>query len=464
MAHIEAVGGQSRAGRVNAGRSRNSLIAFALSDAAALGLAALSTLALTGHDLTHGLISASLGAAAMVWMRARGHYRVRQALCNQIRPLLQAAGLCFLAASTAYFVLGHDGLQIATATMWALAAPLMLGFRFAARAILESAGLWKQPVILITPFSARADHLLLLGGEAGHGLHATRTVDLTGLADLDDRALSARLESLDGAMLFIAPDDNTQATANRIVDRLSARGATFYYQPAIGRVSIESFDVIDHPPSDGLVLRLGDSLDRPAGQRVKRAFDAVVAVCALALLSPLFAALALLIRRDGGPALFIQPRVGRKGRLFGCLKFRSMAMDAEARLARLLADDPARAAEWAAYQKLSDDPRITPMGRFIRRFSLDELPQLINVARGEMSLVGPRPMTAGQREAYGGALEAYIRMRPGITGMWQVNGRNATTFSERARLDDWYARNWSLWRDAVILLRTMREVIRPSGG
>jgi len=155
--------------------------------------------------------------------------------------------------------------------------------------------------------------------------------------------------------------------------------------------------------------------------------------------------------------------VGKDGRTFGCLKFRTMSVDAEARLANVLASDPALAAQWATFKKLDDDPRITRVGQWLRKFSLDELPQLINVLKGDMSLIGPRPMTLDQQADYGPALSAYVRMRPGITGLWQVNGRNATSFAERARLDDWYARNWSLWRDGVILIRTVREIVIPSG-
>jgi lipopolysaccharide/colanic/teichoic acid biosynthesis glycosyltransferase len=175
------------------------------------------------------------------------------------------------------------------------------------------------------------------------------------------------------------------------------------------------------------------------------------------------AVIALLIRRDGGPAFFVQPRAGRNGDAFGCFKFRTMAVDAEARLEAILAADPKKRAEWDAYQKLDEDPRITPVGHFLRKTSLDELPQLINVIKGEMSLIGPRPMLLEQMKIYGASLDAYVRMRPGITGLWQVNGRNATTFEERARLDDWYARNWSLWRDVVILVRTVREVFGGNG-
>ncbi|CAN0177047.1 unnamed protein product [Chrysoparadoxa australica] len=140
-----------------------------------------------------------------------------------------------------------------------------------------------------------------------------------------------------------------------------------------------------------------------------------------------------------------------------------MVVNAEARLAEILESDPEREAQWRAYQKLDDDPRITPVGRLLRVTSLDELPQLINVLKGDMSLVGPRPMTLDQQECYGQAMLDYQRVRPGLTGLWQVNGRNDTTFEERARLDSHYVQNWSLWRDVVILIRTVREVLFSSG-
>jgi undecaprenyl-phosphate galactose phosphotransferase len=140
-----------------------------------------------------------------------------------------------------------------------------------------------------------------------------------------------------------------------------------------------------------------------------------------------------------------------------------MIVNAEDKLKTMIERDPRIADEWSAYQKLKNDPRITIVGRLIRKTNLDELPQLINILRGDMSLVGPRPMTESQIADYGRQFEAYCRMQPGLTGLWQTNGRNETTFLERARLDAWYVRNWSLWRDFVILVRTVREVVCARG-
>ena len=187
------------------------------------------------------------------------------------------------------------------------------------------------------------------------------------------------------------------------------------------------------------------------------------ALVLLVLFGPLMVVLALAVRCEGGPALFGQWRIGACGRAFRCWKFRSMAPDAEAVLARMLAEDPATRAEWARDFKLKNDPRVTRLGRFLRRSSLDELPQLVNVLRGEMSLVGPRPIVAAEIERYGAAFEAYRACKPGITGLWQVSGRNDLDYAARVALDQRYAHSWSLAGDLMILMRTLSVVARRRG-
>jgi lipopolysaccharide/colanic/teichoic acid biosynthesis glycosyltransferase len=200
---------------------------------------------------------------------------------------------------------------------------------------------------------------------------------------------------------------------------------------------------------------------RPA---LKRAMDLAGAGLLLLACLPVFIAIALLVRRDGGPVFYAHPRVGRGGRMFGCLKFRSMVVDADRRLADLLACDPAALAEWQETRKLKRDPRVTAVGRLLRATSLDELPQLFNVLRGEMSLVGPRPVQAAELEQhYGPAAAHYLAVRPGITGPWQVSGRNDTTYGMRVALDVAYATTPSLWTDLRILARTPVAVLARRG-
>lgn len=195
----------------------------------------------------------------------------------------------------------------------------------------------------------------------------------------------------------------------------------------------------------------------------KRIVDLAGAVLALPLALPVIAILALVVMADGGPPFFGHLRVGRDGRHFRCWKLRSMVPDAATRLEAHLAADPAARAEWAAGCKLARDPRVTRAGRFLRRTSLDELPQLLNILRGEMSLVGPRPVTPAELARYGAALRAYTALRPGLTGLWQVSGRSATSYGERVALDAAYARGLGPWLDLRIMAATVRVVLRRSG-
>ena len=188
----------------------------------------------------------------------------------------------------------------------------------------------------------------------------------------------------------------------------------------------------------------------------------VLAVTMFAM--PLMIAIALAVyANDGGPVLFRHRRVGRDGKTFYCLKFRTMAVDAEARLADLLANDPVARTEWAADFKLRNDPRVTRIGRFLRRSSLDELPQLFNLMRGEMSLVGPRPIVEAEIARYGWRFRHYCAVKPGITGLWQVSGRNDVSYRTRVALDCIYAKRKSPWLDLWVLAVTLPAVVAKRG-
>lgn len=202
----------------------------------------------------------------------------------------------------------------------------------------------------------------------------------------------------------------------------------------------------------------------PARPALKRAMDVAGAATLLLFCLPVFLVIAALVRLDGGPVFFAHERVGRGGRSFGCLKFRSMVTDSDRRLISLLATDPTARAEWDATRKLRRDPRVTWIGRFLRATSLDELPQLVNVLRGDMSLVGPRPVQAAELAVhYGAAAGHYLAVRPGITGPWQVSGRSDTTYAQRVALDVAYVANPSILTDLRILLRTPFAVLARRG-
>jgi lipopolysaccharide/colanic/teichoic acid biosynthesis glycosyltransferase len=194
---------------------------------------------------------------------------------------------------------------------------------------------------------------------------------------------------------------------------------------------------------------------------LKRAFDCLAVLLAAPIVLPAILLLGLIIRRDGGAVFYSQTRIGLNGRSFRIWKLRSMTVGADRLLAAHLAADPAARAEWETTQKLKDDPRVTTIGRLIRKNSLDELPQLWNVLRGDMSLVGPRPMMPDQTPLYPGS--AYYGLRPGVTGFWQISRRNGTSFASRAAYDSKYARRLSFGTDLRVLFATVRVVLRGTG-
>ena len=211
-------------------------------------------------------------------------------------------------------------------------------------------------------------------------------------------------------------------------------------------------------------VEIRHNLLNPWALRIKRTLDLLGAVVGGILISPILVTIALLIRWDSpGPIFYGHRRLGVGGKHFCCWKFRTMHPRAEQLLENYLRDNPNLRAEWEHTQKLRDDPRITRIGRFLRKSSLDELPQLWNVLRGEMSLVGSRPIVDAEVPKYGEVYELYRRIRPGISGLWQVSGRSNTSYSKRVAMDSYYVRNWSFWLDVILLIRTVKIVLLGRG-
>lgn len=212
---------------------------------------------------------------------------------------------------------------------------------------------------------------------------------------------------------------------------------------------------------DEAASRDGTSQLQPLGGWPKRLIDLLIAGTALILAAPVMLIIALLIRMTcGGPAIFAHNRIGFNGRTFKCYKFRTMVANADQALASYLADNPQAAEEWQENRKLKNDPRVTLLGQMLRKSSLDELPQLFNVLRGDMSCVGPRPVVADELERYGPDACEYLRTRPGVTGLWQVTGRGTTDYARRVFLDSHYVRNWSVRADVAILVWTIFAVMK----
>ena len=213
-----------------------------------------------------------------------------------------------------------------------------------------------------------------------------------------------------------------------------------------------------------VVLRVQNNLARKSNRIMKRIFDIVATVCGGILILPILAIVAVLIYLDSpGPIVFGHKRVGQGGKEFPCYKFRSMVPNAQEALEVYLKENPAAREEWERDFKLKDDPRVTRIGKFLRKTSLDELPQLWNVLVGDMSLVGPRPIVRDEIVKYGDYINDFYLVPPGITGVWQVSGRSDTTYEERVLMDSWYVHNWSVWIDIVYLLKTVLVVYKAKG-
>jgi Undecaprenyl-phosphate galactose phosphotransferase WbaP len=233
--------------------------------------------------------------------------------------------------------------------------------------------------------------------------------------------------------------------------------------PAMRGVPLYGTDIAHFFSHEVALLRVRNNLRRWPARLTKRLFDLVSASALLVLLSPILLLISVALKLEGGNVFFAHQRIGKNGRKFGCYKFRSMVPNAEQLLTQLLAKNPEMQAEWQREHKLKDDPRVSKLGDFLRRTSLDELPQLLNVLKSEMSLVGPRPIVQEELQRYGSEKSYYLMVRPGMTGLWQVSGRNDVDYETRVYLDAWYVKNWSLWYDLAILFKTIKVVFSRNG-
>ncbi|WP_051598598.1 undecaprenyl-phosphate galactose phosphotransferase WbaP [Selenomonas ruminantium] len=239
---------------------------------------------------------------------------------------------------------------------------------------------------------------------------------------------------------------------------------TILFTPSLVGTPLGSVEISTLFVEQLTIIKSKNNLSRWSNRATKFVFDMVVTFFGCILISPFFILLAILVGIDNkGRIFFAHRRVGRNGKEFDCYKFQTMVSNADEALKKYLAENPAAQKEWAENFKLTHDPRVTRLGAFLRRTSLDELPQVFNVLKGEMSLVGPRPIVQGEVCKYGDNIREYYMVRPGITGMWQTSGRSDTTYEERVEMDTWYVRNWSVWLDMKYLVKTFKAVLEKRG-
>ncbi len=423
------------------------------------------------------LIFMFLALLGMLVFQLKGHYGRRRVVWDEAGDILAVFTL-LLGLNAAIAFSGKWPLsRLWLFSAWVLALLFVPLTRWLLRRFFILLGLWSRPVAIIgSGTNARdaiqaiqSDPVLgfqvrwILVPEGAHTTTSLRDAETLELRPLGPDPLDT-LKQLGNPQTILALDSDQWGAQESLLRLLSLHYPNLAIAPALRGLPLYGMEVMHFFSHEVFMLRVRDNLARPGPRLIKRVFDLLASALLILLLSPLFAWIAWRIRReDQGRVFFQQTRVGHAGQPFGCLKFRSMVPDAESRLQHYLAENPVMAEEYQRNFKLRDDPRVTRIGRFLRRTSLDELPQLFNVLRGEMSLVGPRPLLAREIHRYGDNIQLYYLVRPGITGLWQVSGRSDTTFADRSALDAWYIKNWTLWYDIVILLRTLRVVFRRDG-
>lgn len=263
---------------------------------------------------------------------------------------------------------------------------------------------------------------------------------------------------------IIALEDDEEVDRNNWLRYFSTNGyRSVSVIPTLRGLPLYSTDMSFMFSHEMMLLRMNNNLAKLSSRILKRTMDIVVGSLAIIIFSPVLLYLYFAVKKDGGNAIYGHPRIGRNGKTFNCLKFRSLIVNSKEVLDELLRTDPQARAEWEKDFKLKNDPRITKIGAFIRKTSLDELPQLFNVLKGEMSLVGPRPIVIDELERYEENVDYYLMAKPGMTGLWQVSGRNNVDYNTRVYFDSWYVKNWSLWNDIAILFKTVNVVLKRDG-
>ncbi|WP_340619912.1 undecaprenyl-phosphate galactose phosphotransferase WbaP [Xenorhabdus siamensis] len=400
------------------------------------------------------------------------HYTYRKPFWNELKEtLLMLIGLAIadlaIVAISKWNFSRHQWAMFWLITIFTL--PL---FRWLTKKLLIKLKYWSMPTIIIGNGNNARDAYLAICSEQllGFGVIgfvapndncSTSPVSTLPLFHITPEQL---LEKYHQHKIFIALEYEQHELQDEWLRYLSAHGVrNISIVPTLRGVPLYSTNMSHFFSHELLMLRVKNNLAKRSSIILKRTFDIVVSSLLLILLSPLFLFIGWKVSRDGASPFYGHERIGQGEHRFKCLKFRSMISNSAEVLENLLKTDQNALAEWQKDFKLKNDPRITPIGHFLRKTSLDELPQLINVFKGEMSLVGPRPIVQEELERYGDDKSYYLMAKPGMTGLWQVSGRNDVDYATRVYLDSWYVKNWALWNDITILFKTINVVLKRDG-
>lgn len=419
--------------------------------------------------ITH--ISFCIICIGWFWIRLR-HYSYRKPFWFELKEIFRTM-IIFAVIELAIIAFSKwQSSRYLWALTWIFAMAMVPIGRTLSRKLLDRLGYWKKTTIIIGTGKNAVDACLALRSEKSlgfdvkymYGVIPDYAEQTDGITFIDDEAwlLSHFNEKI--VQFVIAVESDEADIRDYWLKKLTIHGFRHVSViPTTRGLPLYGTDMAFLFSHEVMIFRVNNNLAKRTSQFIKRAFDIICSLLIIFFSSPLLIYLYYKVTRDGGPAIYGHIRVGRDGKLFPCYKFRSMIMNSQDVLQKLLDFDPLAREEWERDFKLKNDPRITPIGRFIRKTSLDELPQLFNVLKGEMSLVGPRPIISEELTRYDDNVDYYLMAKPGMTGLWQVSGRNNVDYETRVYFDSWYVKNWSLWIDIAILFKTVKVVLHRDG-
>jgi len=419
--------------------------------------------------ITH--VSLGIICIGWFWIRLR-HYSYRKPFWFEMKELLRTLVIFAIIELSVIAFSKWQSSRYLWVLTWTFAMIMVPVGRALSRRLLNRLGCWKKTTVIIGTGKNASDACLALRSEESLGFdvkymfganpgYADKTKDIIYLND-EDWLLSHFDEKV--VQFVIAVESDESDVREYWLKTLSKNGFRHVSViPTTRGLPLYGTDMAFLFSHELMIFRVNNNLAKRTSRFVKRTFDIICSILIILVSSPLLAFLYYKVTRDGGPAIYGHMRVGRHGKLFPCYKFRSMVLNSQEVLQQLLDSDPEARAEWERDFKLKNDPRITPVGRFIRKTSLDELPQLFNVLRGQMSLVGPRPIISEELIRYDENVDYYLMAKPGMTGLWQVSGRNDVDYDTRVYFDSWYVKNWSLWNDIAILFKTVKVVLHRDG-
>ncbi|EPK6501058.1 undecaprenyl-phosphate galactose phosphotransferase WbaP [Klebsiella aerogenes] len=420
------------------------------------------------------LLHLILAVCCVAWysMRLR-HYFYRKTFWFELKEILRTLVIFAIIEIAVMAFTTWSFSRFLWVLSWVFILILVPVLRMLTKRVLDTFGLWRRDTWVIGN-GANAE-------EAYKAINSERNLGLSIVGFISSSQYVKDNESIDGipvlpnsiawlntkdtkTQFIVAVESDQSEIRNTWLRNFMIKGYRYVSViPTLRGMPLDSTDMSFIFSHEVMIFRVQQNLAKWSSRIIKRIFDIVGSLAIIILLSPVLLYICFKVKKDGGPAIYGHERIGKGGRPFKCLKFRSMVTNSKEVLEELLATDLAAKQEWDLTFKLKNDPRVTKIGGFLRRTSLDELPQLFNVLKGEMSLVGPRPIITAELERYNDEVDYYLLSKPGMTGLWQVSGRSDVDYETRVYFDAWYVKNWSMWNDIAILFKTIAVVLKKDG-